>query len=204
MKKFLVIFISMISMMIMVPSVSYAQFDKATTKEIKKKLKEFNKEGWKIFGSTRTLEGALNDHFKKRSEGGYEVFGTASVTDSKHKNVLHQAALANACATYAGDSRKVIGQTISQMALATEEKDEFEHFAATYQTKVEKDIKGELRESFAMIKEVSKDQIDMQIYCIAKGNAAVKVFEDAMKESEIAKKYKDEIIKSLKEAFDSK
>lgn len=204
MKRILVIFIAMISMMIIVPSVSYAQ-DKATLKEIKKKLKEFKKEGWKIYGSTSTLETALTNHKKKTNGGGYyEVQGAASVTDSKHKNVLHQAAQANACASYAGECRKVIGQTVSEMALASEEAAEFERFAATYQTKVEKEIKGELRESFAIIKEVSANQLDMQVFYTVKDNAALKSLENAAKESEVVRKYIKQISVSLEEHFKSK
>ena len=200
MKKNLIILISMISFMIIAPTFSNAQneLDKAALKEIKKKIKEYKKESWKLFGSTRTIESALTDHYKKLSNGCREIAGFASVSDSKHKNVLHQAAMANACATYAGESRKVIGQTVSEMALTTEETAEFEKFAATYQTKVEKDIKSEMRESFAIIKEVSSSQIDMQVFYIVKGNAAIKAFEEIMKNSKVAQKYAPQILEDLK------
>lgn len=203
MKKNLIILISIISVMIIAPTILNAQgeLSKVALKEIKKKNKEYKKEGWKLFGSTRTIEGVLTDHYRKLSNGGREISGYASVSDSKHKNVLHQAAMANACATYAGESRKVIGQTVSEMALTTEEEAEFEKFAATYQTKVEKDIKGEMRESFAIIKEVSSSQLDMQVFYIVKGNAAIKAFEEIMKNSKVAQKYAPQILEDLRASF---
>ncbi len=208
------IIIMLISMMIMIPAASNAQnkaLNKALKKEYKQKMKELNKEGWKLFGSTRTLDVALLLHYEKLNElgeNGSDVMGYASVSNPKHKNLLKQNAIANACNTYAKNcGSHVKGRTASDEGLTDDEKSEFEHFYGAFQTLVEKEIRGELKESFALIKEVSKNQIDMQVFYIvdedAATNARIRAFENAKKESEVAQKYADKISEFIREGFEN-
>lgn len=207
MKKFIVL---MISMLLMAPAAMNAQsveLTKAQKKEIKKKVKEFNKGGWKVFGSTRTLEGALTAHYLKMNalgENGSEIVGVSSVNDPKHKNLLKQNAIANVCNEYAAKSgRHVRGRSVSDIALADDEKSEFEHFYAAYESQVDKEIKGEMKESFTVIKEGK--HLDMQTYFIVDEDAATKAriraFENAKKESEIAQKYASQLSEFIREGM---
>lgn len=210
MKKIVIVLISLISMMFMMPTESNAQsnaLSKALKKEYKVKLKEYKKEGWKLFGSSRSMEVALLSHYEKLDnlgENGYEVFGTAAITDSKHKNMLHQNAELNAFTKYVGQRREVVGRAISDMGLADEEKAEFEHFYAAYESKFQGEVKGELHESYALIKEVSKDLIEMQVFYIVDLDASTKAFEKAMNESEIAQKYAQKVSEFIKDGLKSK
>ncbi|MBO5663379.1 MAG: hypothetical protein J6R95_01195, partial [Bacteroidales bacterium] len=75
--------------------------EKARAKEYKAKMKEYKKEGWTLFGSSRSLDMALLDHYEKLNQGGdnvREVVGIA--TRFKSKNVGHQMAVNSACLTY--------------------------------------------------------------------------------------------------------
>lgn len=210
MRKIFIVLISLISIMIMNPTASNAQssaLNKALKKEYKTKLKEYKKEGWKLFGSSRTLEVTLLSHYEKLNnlgDNGYEVFGTASITDSKHKNMLHQNAELNAYTKYVGQRRVIVGRAISDIGLADEEKAEFEHFYAAYESKFQGEVKGELRESYALIKEVSNNQIEMQVFYIVDIDASTKAFEKAMNESEIARKYAEKVSEFIKEGLKSK
>ena len=123
------------------------QLEKALNKEKKEKMKEYKKEGWKLFASSRTLEVALLKHYDKLNtlgEDGREVVGVAS--KFKSKNIGKQMATNNACTTYAqqaGSSLK--GRVVSDMAGdGTEAADEFDHFYGAYERLVEKEIKGEI------------------------------------------------------------
>ena len=61
--------------------------DKALQKEYKTKMKEFKKGGWEIFGSSRSLDVALLNHYDKLNKGGdntYEIVGIASAFKSKN------------------------------------------------------------------------------------------------------------------------
>jgi len=206
MKKFFIVLISMISMMIMMPAVSNAQnsaLNKALKKEYKSTMKKYEKEGWKLFGSSRSMEVVLLTHYEKLNklgDDGYEVFGTAAIEDPKHKNMLHQNAELNAYTKYVGQRREIVGRAISDMGLADEEKAEFEHFYAAYESKFQGEVKGELRESYSVIKE-SNGMIEMQVFYIVDTDAAAKAFEKAMKESEIAQKYAEKVSDFIKDGY---
>lgn len=201
--------------MIVIPAVSNAQnnkaMNKALKKEYKQKMKEFKKEGWKLFGSTRTLEVALLSHYDKLNdlgENGSEILGYATVSSPKHKNLLKQNAIANACNTYARNcGSHVKGRTANDMGVTDAEASEFEHFYAAYETLVEKEIRGELIEFLTLIKEVNKNQVDMQVFFIVDEDAAtrarIRAFENAKKESEVAQKYAEKVSEFIREGFEN-
>ena len=67
--------------------------EKARQKEYKTKIKEYKKEGWKLFGSSRSLDVALLSHYDRLNnlgEDGREVVGIAA--KFKSKNVGKQMA----------------------------------------------------------------------------------------------------------------
>ena len=203
------------SLLLIIPAVSNAQgkaLNKALKKEYKAKMKELKKEEWKLFGSSRTLEVALLSHYTKLNElgdKGSEIVGVASVSSPKHKNLLKQNAIANACNTYARNSGShVKGRTANDMGVTDAEASEFDHFYAAYEALVEKEIRGELKESFTLIKEVSSNQVDMQVFYIVDEDAAtrarIRAFENAKKESEVAQKYAEKVSEFIKEGFDNK
>ena len=58
----------------------------AIVPKIAKKIKEYQKEGWKIFGSTNSVDVALLEHYNELFEKGdkvYELAGIASKFKSK-------------------------------------------------------------------------------------------------------------------------
>lgn len=205
----------LLSLLLIIPAVSNAQgkaLDKALKKEYKAKMKELKKDGWKLFSSSRTLEVALLSHYTKLNElgdKGSEIVGVASVSSSRHKNLLKQIAIANACNTYARNGGShVKGRTANDMGVTDEEASEFDHFYAAYEALVEKEIKGELKESFSLIKEVSNNQIDLQVFYLVDEDAAtrarIRAFENAKKESEIVQKYAEKVSEFIKEGFENK
>lgn len=211
MKKVLVILLAVMTLMPLTLSAQSKALNKALKKQYTEKKKEFKKEGWKLFGSSRTLDVCLLTHYDKLNslgDEGEEVMGTATVSSARHKNLLKQAAMTNACNNYARNSGShVKGRVASDMGLTDEEKSEFEHFYAAYEGLVDKEIRGELKESFTVIKEVSKDQVDMWVFYIVDVNAATKAriraFENAAKESAVAQKYAEKVSEFIKEGFEN-
>ena len=198
-------------LMLLCPSVSVAQnktLKKAQKKEYKSKMKEYKNEGWKIFGSSRSLDVALLSHYDKLNQGGdnvYEVVGIAS--SFKSKNVGKQTATNNACNIYASQAGSHIkGRVVSDMgANADDVSSEFDHFYAAYERLVEKEIRGEMSESFSIIRDKGDGTYEMQIYFIVNEEAATKAriraFENAAKESEAAQKYAEKVSKFVREGF---
>jgi hypothetical protein len=125
--------------------------EKALKKEFKAKQKELKQGNWKIYGSSRSADVVLLKHFDRLSTMGddaVEVLGVAS--KFKSKNVGVQMAYNNAVVTYAQKAGShVKGRVVSDISGdGTEGTSEFEHFYAAYEREVEKEIKGELEQSF--------------------------------------------------------
>ena len=205
--------ITILLMLAMVMPMAVAQnklLEKAQKKEYKAKIKEFKKEGWKLYGSSRTIEVALLTHYDKLrqlGENGYEVMGEAS--SFKSKNVGKQMSINNACNIYSRNAGShVKGRVVSDLAGDVNNTDaEFEHFYAAYETLVEKEIKGEMQESFSVIKDNKDGTYSMQTFFIINEDAAVKAriraMENAMKESEAAQKYAKKVCDFVREGFEA-
>ena len=182
--------------------------EKQLKKEYKLKVKQLKKEKWQIYGSTHTLEVALLTHYDKLAKGGenaHEVMGTA--TKFKSKNIGHQTAINNACNIYARQAGShVKGRIVSDMGANSDSiANELDHFYAAYQTLVEKEIKGEMQESFSLIRSNGDGSYEMQSYFIVNEDAALKAriraFENAAKESAAAQKYAEKVSDFVKEGF---
>lgn len=182
------------------------QLEKALKKEKKEKMKEYKKEGWKLFGSSRSLEVALLTHYEKLGklgEDGREITGVA--TNVKSKNAGHQIAINNACLTYAQQAGSHIkGRIVSDFAAnGTDGTGEFDHFYAAYERLVEKEIRGEMQESYTVIRDTGNNIYEFQTFFIVSENAAskarIRAMEDAFKESEAAQRHAETIAKFVKE-----
>jgi hypothetical protein len=185
------------------------QLQKALKKEYKEKMKQFKKEGWKLYGSTRSLEVALLSHYSKLEElgeNGNEVMGEAS--KFKSMNVGKQMAVNNACNQYARQAGShVKGRIVSDIAgNADDVSAEFDHFYSAYETLVEKEIKGEMQESFSVVKDFKDGTHAMQTYFIINEDAATKAriraMENALKESQAAQKYAKKVSEFVQEGFE--
>lgn len=200
-------------MAIAMPSV-YAQnkaLEKARKKEYKAKMNEYKKEGWKIFGTSRSLDVALLTHYDKLNslgENGYEIVGICA--RYKSDNVGHQAAINNACNTYARQAGSTLkGRITSDMfGDADHPEAEFDKFYAAYETLVEKEIKGELRESYSVYRTLGNGEKTMQTFFIVDEDAAMRArlraLENAAKESEAAQRYAKKVSDFVREGFANK
>lgn len=217
MKKMILMVVAVFALAVYCPTTAQAQSYEAKTskllekqlkKEYKDKLKELKKEKWQLYGSSHTLEVALLTHYDKLAKGGedaHEVVGTA--TKFKSKNIGHQTAINNACNIYARQAGShVKGRIVSDMGANSDSiVNEFDHFYGAYQTLVEKEIKGEMQESFSIIRPYNDGSYEMQTFFIVNENAASKArlraFEIAAKESAVAQKYADKVGEFIKEGF---
>ena len=201
-----------LAVILMVPAVEAEnkQLQKALKKEYKAKMKEYKKEKWKLFGSSRTLEVALLQHYDQLNslgEDAHEVVGIAS--RFKSKNVGHQQAINNACITYAQQAGSHLkGRVVSDIAANGDDTSaEFDHFYAAYERLVEKEIKGEMSESYSIIRciDPKTGEYEMQTYFIVNESAAtrarIRAIENSLKESEAAQRYAQKVSDFVKEGF---
>lgn len=183
--------------------------EKARKKEYKTKMKEYKKENWKLFGSSRSLDVALLTHYDKLNslgDDGREIMGSAS--KFKSKNVGKQMAINNACVTYAQQAGSYVkGRVVSDLSGdgVTAEK-EFDNFYAAYERMVEKEIKSEMQESYSIIRDNGDGTFEMQVFFIVSEGAAskarIRALENAAKESAAAQKYAEKVADFVREGFD--
>ena len=177
------------------------QMEKQLKKEYKLKMKEYSKGNWKVFGTSRTLEVALLLHYEKMAKDG--VVEITTQTTSTNKNLAKDKLLMNACAKYAQEiGSNIKGRIVADMgsAISPEELVEFESFYAAYENNVSAQIKGELRNTFCIYREIEHNGVpayEFEAYYIVDMEAAslarMRAFENAAKESAIAQKYAKQI-----------
>ena len=202
MKK--IIMFSMTAFMLSVVPATAQELSKSEKKALNAKVKEFKKEGWKIFGSTSTIDLALEKHMLKlHSEDAIEVPGIAS--SFKSKNVGKQMALNSAMTNYASmmDS-EIKGKVVSDMQGDGEfSETEFEKFYAAFKRSVQTTIKDEMKESFSVIRDKGNGTSEMQTFFIVDKHAAsqarVRALEQAGKESVAAQLYAKVVQKFIQE-----
>lgn len=201
----------MLMVMIMAVAGANAQstaMQKALEKEYKAKMKQLKKEKWKLFASSRTLDVLLLQHYEKlqaTESGAYEVVGVCSRYKLDHLG--HSAAVANAYNRYAQDaSNHVKGRLMSEMKNdGADTSKDVDAFAAIYEAEVEKEIRNDLQESFAIYRELGKGEKTMQVFFIVNADAAtasrLRAMENAIRESEAALKLTGLAKEIAKESF---
>ena len=178
------------------------QLEKERNKIYKEKKKELEKEGWKVAGSSKTLEVALLEHYAQLGEEGkYELVGEVSTCRSL--NVCKQFAISNAQNEYAlmasSDVRGKAENFIGGNAMTGEEIDAF---VAAYEKNVKANISGALKQSFAIVKGDSKSR-EYKMFFIVDENKARAARENALKSTlndvKIASEIGDQISSFIKD-----
>ncbi|WP_277123085.1 hypothetical protein [Bacteroides ndongoniae] len=184
--------------------------EKELKKEYKDRKKELKKGGWEIFGTSRSADVTLLKHFDKLNTLGddaKEVVGIAS--KFKSKNVGKQMAVNNACLTYAQAAGSYVkGRVMSDMAGdGVDAEGEMDNFYAAYERLVEKEIRGEMEESYSIIRDNGDGTFELQTYFIVNESAAskarIRAMEEAAKESAAAQKYANQISEFVQEGFEA-
>ena len=185
------------------------QLKKAKEKERKEVMKRLKKEQWSLLGSSRSLEVALLSHWTELDAlgaDGKEIVGIS--TRTKSKNIGQQMATNAACINYAQEAGSAVkGRALTDMAGSGVDTDkEFENFYAAYERLVEKEIRGEMKQSFSLIRTNADGTFEVQSFYIISEDAAskarIRAFESATKESEAAQKHADKISEFVRAGFD--
>lgn len=201
--------IYILAALIALPAVSFAQksnVEKMYKKEIKAKIKEYEKGGWQLFGTSRTINTALLKFYEKldsMGNDGQEIVGVAPRCQSK--NVAHQMAFTSAINQIAQMNNGKLMATL-ESRLGSDSKDmanEVDTFMAAYGRKVEANIAGELEEAFSMVREIEPGVYEMQSFYVynkkAASQARIRAIQSAVRENAITQKYAAELEKAVSE-----
>ncbi len=202
----------LVAAILMVPAISAepvsAKRQKELKKECKAKTKQLHKAGWEILGSAYTLDGALQNHYNKLAELGddaIEIFGTSTRVKSKNAGV--QMAINNACITYSQQQGSDLkGRVISELnADVNDPTLEMDKFFNAYERTVEKEIKGEMRPSYQIIRNNPDGTYEIEVYFIINDKVAsaarIRAMEQSMTESEYAQRHAAKISDFVKAGF---
>lgn len=172
---------------------------KSVRKEVSKKLKDYKKKGYEIFGSSRTLETMLTKHYTTLEARDGKVVEVVGFSQAKSRNLAQAAAQNSAANKYATSaSQQVKGRVLADMALdVANQEAEFDKFYAAFEGKVQQEIKGELRPSFAVAKQNADGTISVESYFLVDDDAAsrarINAFKNSQNESAVAQKYAQQI-----------
>ncbi|MDE6300978.1 MAG: hypothetical protein K2M19_04620 [Muribaculaceae bacterium] len=193
-----------LAMMLVVPAAMAAnpakQLQKAKDKERKEVLKRLKQGKWELLGSSRSMEVALLQHWAELDElgnDGREIVGTS--TRSKSKNIGQQMATNNAIINYAQESASTVeGMLANDFAgSGVDVSAEFENLFGTYRRQVEKELNGELKHSFSLIRTNPEGDFEVQSFFIVNESAAskkrIQALKNAMAESEVAAEHAQKI-----------
>ncbi len=181
--------------------------EKALWKQAKKQAKTMAKEGWKVDGS-QPMENCLYNHLVKLSDPNYqEVVATVSgSTTVKTVNQGKQWARNMANQSYAKDASTVVkGRITGESGAGIDGAPSVDNFYEAYEALVYKAIQGELKMSFGIYRETEDGKIEYIGYYIVNEDEASKArihaMQNAMKESEFARKHAEEIGKFVQAGF---
>ncbi len=181
MKKIL---IALMALLFIAPT-TYAEnktLEKARKKEFKQKLKEYKKAKWEIMGS-HTMEYALAQHFDRLNKDGEDAFEVEGIsTRTKSKNAGMQAAINNACITYAQQAGSDLkGRVVSSINSNTSEPDaEYDNIYATYEREVQKEIRNEMEPSYSICRTNPDGSFEVHTYFVVSERAATKARQRAL------------------------
>jgi hypothetical protein len=173
-----------------------------------RKIAEYKQEGWKLSGSSRTIEVALLEHYEKlydTNTENKELIGEVSQCQSI--NVCRQMATNNAMTQYASLAGSFVrGRVASDVnADATRLQAEFDKMYAAYERLVTAEIKGALTESYAIIKEEKQARQYKLFFVVNEEKAAaarIRALERAAQETAVAQEYATKITDFVREGFD--
>jgi hypothetical protein len=184
------------------------KYNKEMDKVYKKKSKELKKEGWKVTGTSLTLEAAIMKHLRTLNSDDKNRELITNVSMCKSLNVCSAQALNNALIRYAENAESYVrGRVVSDLFNNASEDvpEEFDKFYAAYERLVSAEIKGEIVFSTAFEKTNGNGRAYQAwfIFNEEKAEQARKrAMQRALKETELAQQYAGQVADFVSEGFE--
>ena len=180
--------------------------NKQRDKEYKIKIKEYKKEGWKLSGSSRTLEVALLEHYIKLAENKQNREISGEVSQCQSINICKNFALINAQNRYAAlASGNIKGRTEALLrADANMPEVEMDKFISAYENLVKAEVSGVLTESYSIVKDNGKTKEYKTFFILNEEKASIarkRALERSLLETKITIIEAEEISRFVNEGF---
>ena len=183
-----------------------AELTKKQVKNIEKmakdQAKKLEKEGYTVMG-TIPLRTALEKHYTALEEGATEQLGTGH---ARSKNNGRQMCLTYAMSEFSTKaSSQIKGRSVTDSygnEVDTENDAEFARFYAAYERLTQKEIKGELKESFTLVKQNPDGSYEFAMYLTVDEKKASELrkraLNNAITESKLSQTYAEQISEFVK------
>lgn len=178
--------------------------ERMINKMAKDRSKQLKKDGYTVMGSM-PLQDALIKHYAALENGASEQIGSGRAAS---KNNGRQMCLTYAISEYASKAMsQVKGRSVTdgynnENEIDTENDPEFARFYAAYERLTQKEIQGELQESFTVSKQLPDGTYEFIMYMTVDENKARDVRQKAVKgaiaESNLAQEYAKQISEFVK------
>ena len=171
----------------------------------KKKVKELRRAGWEVYASSQTLEEAVRRHGEAlQKEGVWEISGVSGETRSPA--VGAQVAANDACIRYVQQAGRFLrGRSASDTGSDGGAGSEFSHFYAAYESLLQKEICGEMRHSFTLVRSGRNGTVQVMAFYLvdeeAASRARIRALELAASESEAARQIARKSSEYIAEGF---
>lgn len=159
---------------------------KALEKDVKKRVKELKKEGWKLQASTTTLDYAMLKYRMYLEEDEENRIPLTGIAEGKNLKIGRENAIMNGITSYAGRAKaQVVGKMKSLMSsdAAAASEEEIDKFGAAYEAGVNTKISGLVKQHFVLIRDMDNGKKEFNVFMSIDETQAKKAREEAALEA---------------------
>lgn len=159
---------------------------KALEKDVKKRVKELKKEGWKLQASATTLDYAMLKYRMYLEEDEENRIPLTGIAEGKNLKIGRENAIMNGITSYAGRAKaQVVGKMKSLMSsdAAAVSEEEIDKFGAAYEAGVNTKISGLVKQHFVLIRDMDNGKKEFNVFMSIDETQAKKAREEAALEA---------------------
>ncbi len=141
---------------------------KALKKDVEKRVKELKKEGWKLQGSTATLEYVMTKYRVYMEEDEENRIPLLGVAVSKNAKIGRDNAVLNGISDYASrEKANIVGKMKSISSSDASKADaieEIDKFGAAYETSINVQIPSLIKQHFTLVRTNKDGNMEFNVY----------------------------------------
>ena len=140
---------------------------KPLKKDVKKRVKELKKEGWKPLASSSTLEYAFSKYRTYLEEDPENRIEMVGIAIGKNVKIGRENAIMNGITSYASRAKaQVVGKMKSLLSSSATDapEEEIDKFGAAYQAAVNTKIAGLVKQHLVLVKENKDGSKEFNVY----------------------------------------
>lgn len=159
---------------------------KALEKDVKKRVKELKKEGWKLQASASTLDYVMLKYRMYMEEDEENRIALTGIAIGKNAKIGRDNAIMNGITSYAGRAKaQVVGKMKSLVSseAGSSAEEEIDKFGAAYESGVNAKIGGLVKQHFVLVRDLENGDKEFNVFMSIDETKAKKAREEAALEA---------------------